>query len=29
MAYLLGRPGIAPDWDAARVADLVSEPVRR
>ena len=28
-AYLLARPGIQPGWDAAQVADLVSEPVRR
>ncbi|NYG05864.1 hypothetical protein BJ986_000351 [Phycicoccus badiiscoriae] len=29
VTYLLGRPGIAPAWDAASLAELVSEPTRR
>jgi hypothetical protein len=27
-AYLVARPGIQPDWDAARLAELVSGPGR-
>jgi len=27
--YLLSRPGMQPDWDAARLTELVSEPAPR